>query len=49
MGLPVFTVHGNHDCPTGLGHLSAVDVLSQLGLVNYFGDHVRDVPLAMIL
>lgn len=40
MGLPVFTIHGNHDDPAGQDSLSAVDILSEAGLVNYFGKHV---------
>ncbi|GFR39960.1 hypothetical protein Agub_g38, partial [Astrephomene gubernaculifera] len=39
VGLPVFTIHGNHDDPAGQDSLSAVDILSQTGLVNYFGKH----------
>ncbi|KAJ2743223.1 meiotic recombination [Coemansia sp. BCRC 34301] len=35
--LPVFTIHGNHDDPSGDGNLSAVDMLAAAGLVNYFG------------
>ena len=41
VGLPVFTIHGNHDDPSGEPNLSAVDVLSSCGLVNYFGRSVR--------
>eukprot|EP00878_Enallax_costatus_P038248 GHUV01043428.1.p1 GENE.GHUV01043428.1~~GHUV01043428.1.p1 ORF type:complete len:122 (+),score=33.77 GHUV01043428.1:462-827(+) len=37
IGLPVFTIHGNHDDPAGPDNLSAVDLLSTCGLVNYFG------------
>ncbi|PXF43712.1 Double-strand break repair protein MRE11 [Gracilariopsis chorda] len=40
VSLPVFIIHGNHDDPTGgtgLEALSAVDVLSEAGLVTYFG------------
>ncbi|KAJ2892156.1 meiotic recombination, partial [Coemansia aciculifera] len=37
VSLPVFTIHGNHDDPSGDGNLSAVDVLAACGLVNYFG------------
>eukprot|EP00884_Botryococcus_braunii_P018650 jgi/Botrbrau1/5469/Bobra.27_1s0019.2 len=37
VGLPVFTIHGNHDDPTGADNLSAVDLLSKANLVNYFG------------
>ena len=45
VGLPVFTIHGNHDDPSGAENLSAVDVLSTCSLVNYFGKHVRLVSL----
>ncbi|PIK46425.1 putative double-strand break repair protein MRE11A [Apostichopus japonicus] len=34
---PVFSVHGNHDNPSGLGNLCALDVLSEAGLINHFG------------
>lgn len=37
VGLPIFTIHGNHDDPAGHDNLSAVDILSSCGLVNYFG------------
>lgn len=37
VGLPVYTIHGNHDDPSGADNLSAVDILSSCGLVNYFG------------
>ncbi|EGG01081.1 uncharacterized protein MELLADRAFT_39329, partial [Melampsora larici-populina 98AG31] len=40
VGLPVFSIHGNHDDPQGIGPegaLCALDVLSASGLVNYFG------------
>lgn len=37
IGLPVFTIHGNHDDPAGADNLSAVDMVSSCGLVNYFG------------
>ncbi|GJP31646.1 hypothetical protein CLOM_g14710 [Closterium sp. NIES-68] len=37
VGMPVFTVHGNHDDPAGVDNLSAVDILSSCNLVNYFG------------
>lgn len=40
MGLPVFTIHGNHDDPSGADNLSAVDVLSTCKLLNYFGKTV---------
>ena len=48
VGLPVFTIHGNHDDPTGADSLSAVDILSTAGLVNYFGKTVGPTPAAAI-
>ena len=42
VGLPVFTIHGNHDDPSGPENLSAVDVLSTVHYVNYFGKHTFD-------
>lgn len=37
VGIPVFSIHGNHDDPTGDGHYSALDLLAVSGLVNYYG------------
>ncbi|XP_018604401.2 double-strand break repair protein MRE11 isoform X2 [Scleropages formosus] len=37
ISIPVFSVHGNHDDPTGADGLCALDVLSCAGLVNHFG------------
>ncbi|XP_066929517.1 double-strand break repair protein MRE11-like [Clytia hemisphaerica] len=34
---PLFSVHGNHDDPTGEGSLSAIDILSAAGVLNHFG------------
>uniref|UniRef100_A0AAR2JN96 Double-strand break repair protein MRE11 n=1 Tax=Pygocentrus nattereri TaxID=42514 RepID=A0AAR2JN96_PYGNA len=34
---PIFSVHGNHDDPTGADGLCALDLLSCAGLVNHFG------------
>ena len=48
VGLPVFTIHGNHDDPTGADSLSAVDILSTAGLVNYFGKTVCPTSTASI-
>lgn len=41
IGLPIFTIHGNHDDPGGADNLSAVDILSTANLINYFGKVVR--------
>lgn len=37
ISIPVFSIHGNHDDPSGFGRLSSLDILSTTGLVNYFG------------
>ncbi|KAK5059853.1 hypothetical protein LTR84_009736 [Exophiala bonariae] len=37
VGIPVFSIHGNHDDPTGHGHFAALDLLSVSGLLNYYG------------
>jgi double-strand break repair protein MRE11 len=48
---PVFTIHGNHDDPTGDGRYSAVDLLAVAGFVNYYGKvgNVDDITLSPIL
>lgn len=37
ISIPVFSVHGNHDDPTGADALCALDILSCAGLINHFG------------
>eukprot|EP01063_Lacrimia_lanifica_P010291 TRINITY_DN17001_c0_g1_i1.p1 TRINITY_DN17001_c0_g1~~TRINITY_DN17001_c0_g1_i1.p1 ORF type:complete len:723 (+),score=301.21 TRINITY_DN17001_c0_g1_i1:65-2233(+) len=37
VAIPVFAIHGNHDDPVGEAALSALDLLSSAGLINYFG------------
>lgn len=51
VAMPVFMIHGNHDDPTGEGNLSAVDLLSTAGLVNYFGKsrEVDDITMMPVL
>ncbi|KAJ8585255.1 DNA repair exonuclease [Rhizopogon salebrosus TDB-379] len=47
VAIPVFSIHGNHDDPQGAGPegaLSALDVLSVSGLINYMGKF--DLPLS---
>lgn len=34
---PVFSIHGNHDDPTGQGNLCSLDLFHTIGLINYFG------------
>ncbi|KJA23840.1 hypothetical protein HYPSUDRAFT_39364 [Hypholoma sublateritium FD-334 SS-4] len=46
VGIPVFSIHGNHDDPQGAGAegaLCALDILSVTGLVNYMGK--IDLPM----
>lgn len=51
VAMPVFMIHGNHDDPTGEGNLSAIDILSTAGLVNYFGKsrEVDDITMMPVL
>ena len=37
VSIPVFSIHGNHDDPSGQGYKAALDLLNMCGLVNYFG------------
>ncbi|XP_063250571.1 double-strand break repair protein MRE11 isoform X1 [Prinia subflava] len=37
ISIPVFSIHGNHDDPTGADSLCALDILSCAGLLNHFG------------
>lgn len=37
ISLPIFSIHGNHDDPSSFGGLSALDLFSTTGLINYFG------------
>lgn len=37
VAIPVFSIHGNHDDPTGDGHFCSLDLLQVSGLLNYFG------------
>ncbi|KAJ1910200.1 meiotic recombination [Mycoemilia scoparia] len=52
IGLPIFTIHGNHDDPCGEGNLSAIDILSETRFINYFGknknvDQVKVSPVML--
>nr|WPK49576.1 MRE11 [Macrobiotus sp. 3 JF-2023a] len=40
--LPVFSIHGNHDDPSGPKYQSELDLLHTYGLINYFGK-VNDI------
>lgn len=52
VAIPVFSIHGNHDDPTGEGHLAALDLLQIGGLVNYYGrthesDNIQIKPILL--
>ncbi|KAK9752639.1 meiotic recombination [Basidiobolus ranarum] len=51
VSIPVFSIHGNHDDPSGDGNLAALDLLSVSGLVNYFGraKEVDEITISPIL
>ncbi|KAI9670431.1 MAG: meiotic recombination [Trizodia sp. TS-e1964] len=39
IAIPVFSIHGNHDDPSGENQLCALDLLQVSGYVNYYGRH----------
>lgn len=52
VGIPVFSIHGNHDDPSGEGHLAALDLLQVSGLLNYYGrtpesDNIHIKPILL--
>ncbi|KAL1953644.1 hypothetical protein VTO42DRAFT_2393 [Malbranchea cinnamomea] len=52
VAIPVFSIHGNHDDPSGEGHLAALDILQVAGLLNYFGrtpesDNIQVKPVLL--
>ena len=51
VGIPVFSIHGNHDDPSGDGHYAALDILEMSGLINYFGrvPHMDDINVKPLL
>ncbi|KAK8390830.1 hypothetical protein O3P69_010503 [Scylla paramamosain] len=51
VAIPVFSIHGNHDDPAGLGLLCALEMLSSAGLINYFGrvSDLNEVKISPIL
>ena len=36
IALPIFSIHGNHDDPAGVGQYSPMDILHEALLINYF-------------
>ncbi|KAL6116119.1 mre11 [Pungitius sinensis] len=51
ISIPAFSIHGNHDDPTGAEGLCALDLLSASGLVNHFGhsQSVESIEISPIL
>lgn len=52
VAIPVFSIHGNHDDPSGEGHYAALDLLQMSGLVNYYGrtpenDNIQVKPVLL--
>lgn len=50
ISIPVFSIHGNHDDPSGDGNYCSLDLLQVAGLVNYFGrvpesDNIKVKPV----
>ncbi|KAI5184815.1 double-strand break repair protein MRE11 [Nematocida homosporus] len=37
ISMPVFSIHGNHDEPSGHRGVASLNILAEAGLVNYFG------------
>lgn len=40
VALPVFSIHGNHDDPTGKNPMCYLETLAASGLINYFGKYM---------
>ncbi|XP_019944009.2 double-strand break repair protein MRE11 [Paralichthys olivaceus] len=51
ISIPVFSIHGNHDDPTGAEGLCALDLLGASGLINHFGhsQSVERIEISPIL
>lgn len=51
VSLPILSIHGNHDDPSGFNSVSPLDVLHSSGLVNYFGrvKNVDEIEVEPIL
>jgi double-strand break repair protein MRE11 len=52
VAIPVFSIHGNHDDPSGDGHYCSLDLLQVSGLLNYFGrtpesDNIQIKPVLL--
>ncbi|KAM4627359.1 double-strand break repair protein MRE11 isoform 2-T3 [Polymixia lowei] len=51
ISIPIFSVHGNHDDPTGSEGLCTLDLVSSCGLINHFGrsQSVEKIEISPIL
>ncbi|KEY74597.1 hypothetical protein S7711_05028 [Stachybotrys chartarum IBT 7711] len=52
ISIPVFSIHGNHDDPSGEGNFCSLDLLQASGLLNYFGrvaeaDNIEAKPILL--
>ncbi|KAG5928327.1 Double-strand break repair protein mus-23 [Claviceps africana] len=52
IAIPVFSIHGNHDDPSGDGNYCSLDLLQAAGLLNYFGrvaeaDNIEAKPILL--
>ena len=52
VAIPIFSIHGNHDDPSGEGHFAALDILQVSGLINYYGrtpesDNIQIKPVLL--
>lgn len=52
ISIPVFSIHGNHDDPSGDGNLCSLDLLQACGLLNYYGrvaeaDNIEAKPILL--
>lgn len=52
IAIPVFSIHGNHDDPSGDGHFCSLDLLQVSGLLNYIGrtpesDNIQVKPVLL--
>uniref|UniRef100_A0A8H7N0W2 Double-strand break repair protein n=1 Tax=Bionectria ochroleuca TaxID=29856 RepID=A0A8H7N0W2_BIOOC len=52
ISIPVFSIHGNHDDPSGEGNYCSLDLLQASGLLNYFGrvaeaDNIEAKPILL--
>ncbi|KAI9283217.1 Metallo-dependent phosphatase-like protein [Sporodiniella umbellata] len=41
ISLPIYSIHGNHDDPSGTDNLCPLNLLSTAGLMNYFGQNTN--------